>query len=386
MRIAYVTTYDAREIKHFAGIPFFMARALQTQGAELTLVGGFQQHAKRVLQAMQLFYRLGPRVDHHRDWEPLSLDGWAKQISRALPAVKPDIILSPATIPVANLDTSVPIAVWSDATFAAISDYYPEYSNISKRMRRLGNAAEQRVVDKSQTLIYSSHWAAQSAIADYRANPDRVHVVPYGANLHDPPSPSSVRTAIAERVNSGALRLLWVARGWERKGGSLAIEVTQQLRAQGLNATLTMIGTALPPGIQTGEGVTVIPFLDKEDPAQRVQIRNAFMESHFFVLPTRADCTPIVFNEAAACGLPVISYDTGGIKSIVKDGVSGILLSPDSGAEAFTHALLEHCVGEAYTRLAEGGRARYEGLLNWHTAGAQVYGLLQHAISQHRKQ
>jgi glycosyltransferase involved in cell wall biosynthesis len=49
-----------------------------------------------------------------------------------------------------------------------------------------------------------------------------------------------------------------------------------------------------------------------------------------FVTPSLADNYPNVLIEAMACGLPAVGFTTGGIPEIVRNGVTGITISPDS--------------------------------------------------------
>ena len=378
MRVAYVTHYDAREVRHYSGTAYFIARELEAQNVDVVRIGGLEERFKRLLQLRQLAYRKLLGTDHHRTWEPLSLDGWARQVEAQLATCTADLILSPSTIPLANLRTRLPIVLWSDATFAALEDFYPDYSNISSRMRAHGHAADQRVIDKARLLIYSSDWAAQSAQHRYGADAKSIHVVPYGANLHDPPSTETVHSAIDARQAEGEVRLLWVGRGWDLKGASVAIETLRRLRESGRRASLTLVGSDAPRSEAIPDGVTVIPFLDKEKPEQRDRLRALFLSAHFFLLPTQADCTPIVFSEAAACGVPVVTYAIGGIPSIVVQGESGILLSP--GNLDFAAHIEKALKPGAYEPLARGARSRYETTLNWTSAVRSVRGLLDSVL------
>jgi glycosyltransferase involved in cell wall biosynthesis len=42
-----------------------------------------------------------------------------------------------------------------------------------------------------------------------------------------------------------------------------------------------------------------------------------------FVLPTQADCVPVVLTEASAYGLPILSTAVGGVSTIGEDKVNG---------------------------------------------------------------
>ena len=58
--------------------------------------------------------------------------------------------------------------------------------------------------------------------------------------------------------------------------------------------------------------------------------------SHFLILPTRAECSAIVLCEAAAFGLPIVTTDTGGISTYVRQDVNGIRLPLTANAEVYS--------------------------------------------------
>jgi len=58
-----------------------------------------------------------------------------------------------------------------------------------------------------------------------------------------------------------------------------------------------------------------------------------------FVLPSLTEYTPNAILEAMACGVPVIATRVGGIPYIVKEGLTGKLVSPKSQSE-LTRAIL----------------------------------------------
>src|SRR6185436_3482760 len=91
-----------------------------------------------------------------------------------------------------------------------------------------GHAMEQRAIDRAALAIYSSDWAASSAIARYHADRNKVKVVPFGANIEESRTLEEVRAMIAARPRD-VCRLLFVGVGWERKGGDIAIEVARLL-------------------------------------------------------------------------------------------------------------------------------------------------------------
>ena len=51
---------------------------------------------------------------------------------------------------------------------------------------------EKRAIEKARLLLYPTRWAADSAIKDYGADPQKVRVIPFGANIEHPPAKRDV--------------------------------------------------------------------------------------------------------------------------------------------------------------------------------------------------
>src|SRR5205085_11401359 len=64
-------------------------------------------------------------------------------------------------------------------------------------------------------------------------------------------------------------------------------------------------------------------FISKTDLKQEMRLCKLIASSDFLILPSQADCTPVVFSEANAFGLPCIASNVGGHTSIIKDGLNG---------------------------------------------------------------
>lgn len=77
-----------------------------------------------------------------------------------------DAILVPGILPIAYLETDLPIIVWTDCTFASLLDYYAAWTHLSPRTIRDGHEADRRGLNRARTLVFASQWAAESAILD----------------------------------------------------------------------------------------------------------------------------------------------------------------------------------------------------------------------------
>ena len=79
-----------------------------------------------------------------------------------------------------------------------------------------------------------------------------------------------------------------------------------------------------------------------------------------FVLPSHTEGMPNVVLEAMAAGKPVIAADVGGVKEVVQNGVSGILLPPRD-AKLLAVAMLDLLSNEdVAARMGAHGRARIQ--------------------------
>jgi glycosyltransferase involved in cell wall biosynthesis len=90
-----------------------------------------------------------------------------------------------------------------------------------------------------------------------------------------------------------------------------------------------------------------------DDERERVDIVRA---SDIVLLPSYGEALPMALIEASACARPVIATDVGGVREVVSDGVSGILVPPGeiaAIADALIGLLEDPQLG---TRMGQAGR------------------------------
>ncbi|HLG93255.1 MAG TPA: glycosyltransferase family 4 protein [candidate division Zixibacteria bacterium] len=360
-KIAFLTSGDPQSRRYWSGTPYHMARALEKHVGEVAFLGPVRP--KRALlgklanRAARVF---GKQYDYTHSF--FLAKAYARAFAQKLSGDNFDLMVAPAaSTEIAFLKTETPILYTSDATFARMVDYQPGFSSLLKHSIRQGNFIEQKAVDKAALLVYPTDWAAQSAIQDYGADPAKVFVVPYGANLDGIPG----REAVLQRKKSARCHLLFLGVNWERKGGPIAFETLLQLEKIGLPVELVVCGCT-PPRSVYHKALTVIPFLDKNDPAQNERLSRLFLESDFLLLPTRCECYGVAFCEAAAFALPVITTDTGGVSGVVREGENGHLLPNEAGGAEYARLVAEIYRDEArYCELVRQGRKAFEERLSW---------------------
>lgn len=273
-----------------------------------------------------------------------------------------DVIVAPASsTEIGYLETKVPIAYISDSTFALSKGYHKATSDLLPVSEREGEMIEKKAIEKASFLIYPTEWAARSAIDHYKADPKKVHVLPFGANMDNMPTKEQVMSYKRE----SKCRLLFLGVKWEAKGGDIAFECLKELQKMDVDATLTICGT-VPPDFVSHPHLTVIPFLDKNDPEQLHQLQQLFLNSDFLILPTRAECYGIVFCEASAFGLPSIATHTGGTPGVITEGENGFLLPFNAGGKEYAEKIKQlYDDPELYLKIRKSSRKMFEEKLNW---------------------
>jgi glycosyltransferase involved in cell wall biosynthesis len=373
-RIAFATIGDASEVRFWSGTPFHMSKSLANEGHEVVHIGPLNAP---ILPLYKTYSRLC-RTFRRRGLSPFHagpvVAQYAADAARKIRAVSPDVVFAPAGSNFAwNVPEGVPLVYASDATFRLVENYHPNYRNLSRNAREIAERLERNTIARADLVLYPSEWAAESAVRDYGVDRARVHVIPWGANLEEAPD----RTSVLGRRKPGPCRLLFIGANWKEKGADIAVATLAELRGRGVDAELVICGCT-PSKPVTQDGLTIIPFLNKNDREQRNRLDQLYRDADFFLLPTRADCYGIVFCEAAAHGVPSIAPATGGVPGAIRDGETGILLPPDATKEDYATVISEtFACPERLARLRQSSRDAFEVRLNWQAWSRRVSDLIQ---------
>lgn len=368
LKIGFVNAWGAQR-KNWSGTPFYMARALELHCGEVVhyreISGGLPIFRAKIANKLT-FALAGKRHDWLHTY-PLSRR-YARYFQEEIRRTRPDVLFGcAAASEIALLETDLPMVGSSDATAALNRNYYTSATHLTAYSNRVVEDIERRYLHKMLGLLYSTKWAADSAVRDYGVSPSRVFSAPYGANLDGGAIPP--RAGALREKQRDVCRLLFLGVDWERKGGAIAVETLKCLLTMGVPAELTVCG-CVPPAEYQYPKIRVIPFLDKNTPDGMNSILRLLYESHFLLLPTRAEAFGIVFCEAAAFGLPSISTDTGGVSGVVSEGRNGHLLPLSAGGEDYA-GVIASCFTDfsRYEQLRRTSREEYEERLNWDAWG-----------------
>jgi len=368
---------DATDVRTRGGSPYFLGQAglragfLHEVGA-LDITG--DRRARWLWNAGRLLSR-GERGGYQFS------KGFAERVFRqaGLTCAVDEVISQFPLFPPAGWLGAVSTVYYIDATLKQNFEAYGLGARVGRGMQRAVLAREQARYEAADRVIAMCHWAAQSVVEDYGVSADKVHVVPGGANLDE----DALRAADApgEPPPLEPLRLGFVGKDFRRKNLQFILRVAEALVDRGIPAQVLAAGFPVAAGPQHPL-LEAWGFLDKwRDPTGFVD----FMQQvHFGCLFSYAEASPRSNLEFLRLGIPVITWDVGGMADTVPQGL-GEVFPPDTTAESVA-TWLQSLIGDparyaalrqrAYARRQEVGwpRAIEQFQSIWSGSSAYRYG------------
>jgi len=208
----------------------------------------------------------------------------------------------------------------------------PEPQN---RIRLEGEIAQQ-----ADLLLASTVEEADELVNSYGANPDRVFVVPPGVDLATfrPLDRDEARQKIGYK---GGPLLLFVGRLERLKGVEIAIRALALLSDRAHpDLRLLVLGEDSRDGDESEKErlkaiASSLGVRDRVDFLGSVvhhELPYFYSAADACVMPSYSESFGLVGLEAQACGCPVVASDVPGLRSVVRDGVSGYLIDGNDPA------------------------------------------------------
>lgn len=190
---------------------------------------------------------------------------------------------------------------------------YP-LAGVSDRRIAQALAFEQALARRTDRIFTMSAWLARSFVADYGADPARVHAIGGAINWAAPP-PAQPGKDHARPV------LVFVGADFQRKGGLVLLAAFRAVRSRFPRAVLHIAGPVRLPAA-SGPGVVHHGFLDKR------ALSALFREASLFVMPSLYEPFGIAPLEAMAHQLPAVVSGAWALAETVEDGVTGAHVPP----------------------------------------------------------
>ena len=383
---------DESDEDSLSGMPWNMRRALELAGCQVTVgqVGAFHRTSEefrakwrrwRRMRGMKTLarntaYRVLPQMTRGR-LDRVSRDA-ARAADEVVRASSADVVFGPGmSMPIGFMKTDRPILYASDATAALVCHMYDDFRKRGRAYRNAFMELETAALARADRTVLASDWTRRSAIEDHHADPDRVSVVPMGANVE-------VATGTTVEVPASPptpddLGLLLVAADPIRKRIDLCVEIMRELRGRGWRATLHYVG---PPHPATRvDGVEWAGRLSLKDPEDRKVHRSLLHRCHVGIMPSTAEMFGIAPIESAAYGRPSIVSDAGGLPTVVLDGETGRVVPVDAPVSDWADAVVDVVQDPArYASISTQAHRRFDSVLNWGAWGRTVRGLIEAMI------
>ncbi len=390
-----IFTGDPRDAGAISGMPFAAARALERRGVEIVpLLAAPPTEPRAVSSGLRSRLRAALRrraPERLREWASNlamrrgvsvleSAQAAATRVGEQIAIARRDAELDAivgmcVSVPLAFLRTDLPIVYTSDATARIVLTSYPRYARRPLAYRADCEECELRALLAATRVGLASEVAVRSAIEDYGVRPERVRLLPLGCHV----VPDARQPIPVEPPTRDAIRLLIVASDPERKRIGLAIETVEILRRRGYGAELVHIGA--PHRMLRRPSVRSLGALRLADPADRARHHEAIRSTHLSILPSSGEAFGIAPAESALAGRPAIVSDAGGLPTVVRDGVTGIVLPTAAPAAAWADAIAALVDDpDRYRRLAHAARERAWREFTWDAWAEQLMALVEESI------
>ena len=130
MKAAFVTSSDPSNVQAWSGSIFYMLQAIQNAGIITFTIGNLKEGDWNLSKFKKLLYLIVSKKNYLRNRELLICKNYASQINKRLVSSEYDFIFSPGTLELAHLKSDKPIVIWTDATFAGMLNFYPEFTKL----------------------------------------------------------------------------------------------------------------------------------------------------------------------------------------------------------------------------------------------------------------
>jgi glycosyltransferase involved in cell wall biosynthesis len=371
MKFAFATTFDSRDVGNWSGTPFHMSQAFSQQGIDIEYIGDLKRRLPANFKLKQFWKKIACDQRESPRFNITAAKYYSEQAAIKLEKLNVDAVIAP------YLDSNKPIILWTDALYAGLLGFYPGFSSHSANSIKQGNRITQECLSRCKFAIFSSDWAAHTALEIYGISREKVKVVPFGANIQCNHILDDIRSMLKSRSRD-TLKLLFLGKHWDRKGGDIVFKVVKALHAAGQAVELNFVGCYPPPDIEIPSYIKCHGFISKRTPEGIEKITRLLHESHFLFVPSRAECYGIVFAEANAFGLPCLTSYVGGISTAVKDNINGMTFGLDASVDAYCNYMMNLMQNYSeYEKLALSSFHEYETRLNWKTATSSVIRLIE---------
>jgi D-inositol-3-phosphate glycosyltransferase len=250
---------------------------------------------------------------------------------------------------------------------------------------------EQQVVDAASQLVANTQAEADELINLYSADKKRVNVVNPGVDLEVFNIGDKTKARKEFGIPQDAIVFTFVGRVQPLKAPDVLIKAAHQfiqnhpqLKSKvrivicgGLSGTGFDHPDSLLQLVKELNLMENIMFLP---PSTREKLATLYQASTLVAVPSYSESFGLVAVEAQACGTPVIATNVGGLKTVVADNLSGLLVNGHD-PRTWAEALAQISLNEELVKQLEIGARQHAAKFSWDKTVEGLIEVYEKAIS-----
>jgi D-inositol-3-phosphate glycosyltransferase len=253
---------------------------------------------------------------------------------------------------------------------------------------------EGEVVAAADRLVANTAEEARQLVELYGADPWRVETVSPGVDL-SVFRPASDSVAVVRRrlgLASDAVVLAFAGRIQPLKGPDVVLRAAASLLrlCPSLAGRLVVVIVGGPSGSEVGapgrlaglaSALGISEYVRFEAPCPQPELADWYRAADVVLVPSHSESFGLVALEAQACGTPVVAAAVGGLRTAVRDCVSGVLVDghdPEVWARVLADLL---CSPSRLVSLARGAR-EHAAAFNWPATAERLVGVYTGAMNE----
>ena len=232
---------------------------------------------------------------------------------------------------------------------------------------------QKRVVPRLQNIICVSQPSKEDVINEFLAAKDNIRVIPNGIDINTF-KPSGLTKELNFRIVTTASADIPL------KGLRHLLSALPRIIGKFPLTTLTVIGKS-PKKSKLNKIIDDLELEDRiifKSGVSEEEIVEIYHRSDLAVIPSLYEGFGFGAGEAMACGIPLISTDSGGLKQVIGD--AALKIKPGSVEEIEEGILKLFNEDELRTQLAIKGRKRMEEMFDWNIAAKNYAGFFEEII------
>jgi len=232
---------------------------------------------------------------------------------------------------------------------------------------------QKRVVPRLQNIICVSQPSKEDVINEFLAAKDNIRVIPNGIDINTF-KPSGLTKELNFRIVTTASADIPL------KGLRHLLSALPRIIRKFPLTTLTVIGKS-PKKSKLNKIIDDLELEDRiifKSGVSEEEIVEIYHRSDLAVIPSLYEGFGFGAGEAMACGIPLISTDSGGLKQVIGD--AALKIKPGSVEEIEEGILKLFNEDELRTQLAIKGRKRMEEMFDWNIAAKNYAGFFEEII------